>query len=449
MIHSSRFVAVPWKFAVVLLMLVLVLMSVHSSVAWAETPTPTNWVEFQNGGQSSVAGGRLAREWSPEDRFAWTAGIPGYGQSTPIVARGMIVVTSTSGDNKDDFHLVAYSATTGELQWQLDLRNPSPFPNTPMVSRAAPTPLATANGFIAFFEGGMLVSVSDDGTERWRRNLVDLCGPIEARHGLSASLEQDDERLFVWVERSEHPYVLAIAKESGEVMWKVDGVGKTSWASPRLIDVDGGKHLVCSASGLIVGIDPLTGERLWTFDDIGNNSSCTPMPAGLGRFLIGASDGRGETSAGDAATSNGLVEINRLADDTWSAAFKWRAEKATCTFGSPVVAGDRALFVNRTGVLFQLDLESGEQRSVERTDAGGIWATPLVVGNLVYLFGHQGTTSVVDLSTGKTLFNNRCWESANDNPAAVGGSVLYAAAVAGDFLVLRRGDKLFAIPPSE
>lgn len=202
---------------------------------------------------------------------------------------------------------------------------------------------------------------------------------------------------------------------------------------------------MCSASGRILGLEPKTGERLWEFEDISNNSSCTPMPVGEGRFLIGASDGRGEDAAGDGAASNGLIEITRDDDNAWGARFVWRAEKATSTFGSPVAAGQRALFVNRTGVLYQLDLRTGEQLSATRTEAGGIWATPLICEDLVYLFGHKGTTSVVEIASGKTVANNRCWDSGSGDESARGGGVLYAAAVSEHHLILRRGDRLFAV----
>ena len=446
---------------VFLFVLLLVLLRVGPVAADAPESSGASgvWPSFQNGGRPVVdeqtAVSSLPQQWSPEENIAWQADIQGYGQSTPVVAHGLVCVTSTSGENKDAYHVIAYDIDSGEKKWQFDASNPSPFANTPMVSRAAPTGIATESGFIASFEGGVLVSLSPAGEPAWQVNLVERYGKIEARHGLSASLEQDEKRVYVWVERSEQPYVLAINKTSGDVIWKSDGVGQTSWASPRLVPVDGGQHLVCSASGMIIGLDPDTGQRLWTFDEIANNSSCTPIPAGDGLFLIGASDGRGETSSGDAAASNGLVQIVRSDDGSYSASFRWSATKATSTFGSPVVVkdastgGGKALYVNRAGVLFQLDLKTGEELSADRTDAGGIWATPMVIGDRAYLFGYKGTTAVVDLSDGKQLHRNRCWPAPAEESSFGGGKVLYAAAAAPPYLFVRRGEKLFAIKASD
>jgi outer membrane protein assembly factor BamB len=108
------------------------------------------------------------------------------------------------------------------------------------------------------------------------------------------------------------------------------------------------------------------------------------------------------------------------------------------------VAGKTAAIVNRTGVLYRFDLETGEEVSMERTDAGGIWATPIVAGDYLYLFGYKGTTSVINLKDGTEIAKNRLWD-AESQESYGSGSVLYAAAPAPPYLILRRGDKLYAI----
>ncbi len=407
-----------------------------------------HWTSFQNGGLPATQSGPLATEWSPDMNVAWVADIDGYGQSTPIIAHGQVYVTSVSGPMKDRFLLTAFELSTGEKLWQQTYVNPSPKENTPMTSRAAPSPVADRDGCIAFFEGGLIVALDRDGELRWQRDLVADYGQLDARHGLASSLEQDDQHVYAWVERSEDPYVIALDKKSGTNLWKVPGLGSTTWASPRMIETDWGRQLVCSASGKIAGLDPQSGERLWEFTDISSNTSCTPYPCRPNRFLIGASDGRGETASGAGAASNGVIEINREGDQ-FVASFVWRAEKASSTFGSPIAVGEDAYIVNRTGVLYQLNLNTGERRAINRTSAGGIWATPIATQEHLYLFGYRGTTSVISLSDGEEIASNRLWEAADSESGARGGHVLYAAAPASPFLLLRRGNSLFAIAVSE
>ncbi|MEM6672053.1 MAG: PQQ-binding-like beta-propeller repeat protein [Planctomycetota bacterium] len=414
------------------------------------------WTAFQNGGRPPAeSAAKAPLEWSPEEGVLWTAELDGYGQSTPLVWGPHVYVTLCAGDMKDRYHVRALRIADGEAVWNYELDNSSPQKNSVMVSRAAPTPVVDARGLIAFFEGGNVVALDHEGKERWKRDLVEDFGDVEARHGLAASLEQDESSVYVWVERSENPYVLALSKESGETLWRADGVGGTSWASPRLVPVADGAHLVLSGSGRIVGLDPATGARLWELEDVANNTSSTPVPLGDDRFLIGASEGRGEQPSA-AKKSNGVVRIAAAEDGTWTADFVWRARRAMSSFGSPVASGGNAYFVNRSGVVFCVDLETGEPHYSERS-AESIWATPIAIGDRVYLFGKEGTTTVLRSGDAfEVLAENPLWVEDEPEPAPegeeegesrsrFGGPVLYAGAVAGDRLVLRRGDSVYCV----
>lgn len=406
------------------------------------------WPSFQNGGRVSIS---LSAEddalrLSPE--IAWTAELPGYGQSSPVVWGDHVYVTSVTGANKETYHVVAYEIETGAKVWSQTLANATPQESSNYVSKAAPTPAADENGLVAFFEGGNLIALTHDGEIRWQRNLVEDFGPIEARHGLSASVEQDADSAYIWVERTETPYVLSVNKQTGETNWKVEGVGATSWASPRLVPVGDGHHLVLSAIGHIVGLDPQSGDRLWSFEGISGNSTPTPVPVGDGRFLIGATVGRGEASGGRAAESNGLIGITHTSEGLWNVDYVWRAERATSSFGSPIAHDRLAYFVNRSGVLYGLDLDSGEERFAERLE-GSAWATPIGVGDRLFVFSKEGSVSLLTQPASARKLTT--WAALPADPAATGqagpfaGSVLYAASWCGDIVLLRRGDWLFAV----
>jgi hypothetical protein len=196
------------------------------------------------------------------------------------------------------------------------------------------------------------------------------------------------------MERENDPYVMAVSKKDGQTRWKVPGLGTTSWSSPRLVPVEETLHLVLSGIGKLVGLDSKSGEIRWTIDDINGNSTPTPVPVGDGRFLIAATTGR-EGGGGDkAARSNGLIGIKRQDDGSYQADFLWRAKRATSSFGSPLAHNGLAYFVNRQGVIYCLDLESGEEKYAQRT-ADSVWATPFAAGEHLYFFGKKGTTTVI------------------------------------------------------
>ena len=132
-----------------------------------------------------------------------------------------------------------------------------------------------------------------------------------------------------------------------------------------------------------------------------------------------------------------------------------RARKASSSFASPIVAGGNAYFVNRVGVLYCADAENGKERWAERAGRS-VWATPLAAGNRVYLFGRDGTTTVI--RAGKefeVLARNVLFESdgATEDTGTSGAealptpgaSVLYAAAVAGKRIIIRTGDRVYCV----
>jgi outer membrane protein assembly factor BamB len=407
------------------------------------------WKGFQNGGLPIVPDASYATRWSPESGITWQQPLAGYGQSTPVVMGNRIFVTSVSGDLKENLHVQVFDLKTGESLWNFDAKNSSPVKSTNYVSKAAPTPVCDGNGVIALFEGGNIVALSTDGTRRWERDLVTDYGPVESRHGLSSSLEQTEQLVFVWIERSEQPYVLALSKKTGETIWKADGLGVTSWSSPRLVPVGDASHLVLSGVGKLAGFDPSTGKRLWELDGISGNSTPTPVPLGGGRFLIGATVGRGESGGGNAAESNGVIQISGTPASGFAADYVWRASAATSSFGSPIAHNGLAWFVNREGVLYCLDVKTGDEKYARRT-ASSIWSTPLVIGDRLYLFGKDGTTTILNASVDfEVQAENTLWaaEPAGGQSELFGESVLYAAAAADSTLILRRGDRLFAIRP--
>jgi outer membrane protein assembly factor BamB len=441
------------RFAALASFLSIVLWVPHAE-AWQA------WSSFQNGGSPIYEAanlheaGDLPTEWSPDEGIRWQVPLAGYGQSTPVVFGQQVYLTSVTGSEKQNLHVQALSLSTGEEIWRHKALNSSPEENTNYVSRAAPSPACDDDGVIAFFEGGNVIALTHEGKVRWTIDLVRQYGDVKARHSLAASVEQDEDRMFVWVEREQDPYVLAVDKDNGKVLWRAAGLGTTSWASPRLVPVDGGQHLVLSGIGKLAGLDPESGERLWDFADIGGNSTPTPVPVSEGRFLIGASPGPDGSGGGNATKSNGMIRITST-DEGYQAGWLWQAERATSSFGSPMAYDGKAWFVNRQGVIFCLNAENGDEHFVRRSPGGSVWATPLASGDRIYLFGKDGVTTVVANATDmQEIATNDLWQDdapaagqpAGESPAGnFGGPVLYAATPFPGGLLLRRGDRLYCV----
>ncbi|MEZ6065326.1 MAG: PQQ-binding-like beta-propeller repeat protein [Planctomycetaceae bacterium] len=185
---------------------------------------------------------------------------------------------------------------------------------------------------------------------------------------------------------------------------------RVSYSSPALVPVGDKLQIVCSSSGSLDGYDPQTGERLWTYsEDIGGNRAATPLPCGDGRFVIAASPGMHNENESEARQSNGLVVIEPTPTGFAPRVF-WRTGEAMPSFNTPTIHEGIAYWVNRAGVLFAFDAETGSELYAKRAGQT-CWATPIVIGDRLYIFGKDGKTAVV--RTGREyelLVENQLWD---------------------------------------
>ncbi len=422
---------------------------------------PPAWPAFLGQGASEVKADSLPLEWSPTKNIAWEAAIPGHGQSSPIVWGDQVFVTSVEGDMKDTNHVLAFSLTEGKQLWKHSFESSDKVKNSLYVSRAAPTPVTDGKHVFAFFESGDVVAISLSGTEVWRKSLSAEFGKFKSNHGLSASPLLHGDSVLVLIEHDGPSYLIALNKADGKTNWKTDRTSRTSWSSPSLVKVGETTQVVCSSSGSVDGYDAATGKQLWSFDEVGGNTSSTPLSYSAGTFLIGASAGR-EAERAELAKKSNLAMTVEIVDGKPQPKVLWRNEQASPTFGSPMVYAGHAYWVNRSGVLYCLDAATGETKYTERLKQS-IWATPVGNGERVYFFGKDGQTTVI--RTGpkfEVLAENQLWDpaakkpdpakaAAEDTPekraaaATFSGSTQYGVAAVTGSLLIRTGDKLYCL----
>ena len=123
---------------------------------------------------------------------------------------------------------------------------------------------------------------------------------------------------------------------------------------------------------------------------------------------------------------------------------------------------DLAYWVSRTGVVYCLDIVSGQIAYVERLKES-CWATPIGIGNRVYFFGTDGLTTVIAAGEDfQVLAENLLWSadqppanhapSSEDEPdeqrhsvASISRPTVYGVAVVNGSLIVRTGSQLFCI----
>lgn len=377
------------------------------------------WPAFLGHGHSEIRPDSVPVSWSPTEHIAWKTKLAGKGQSSPVVWGETAFLTSIEGSMKEKCHIQAIAVSRGEVLWTRTLSASQTIRSNYFQSRSAPTPLVDANQIVAFFETGNLVAVSHAGEVLWERSLTDEYGPFESTIGLAASPIQFQDRIIILVDHEGASYLLCLEKKTGETIWKVDRDSRVSYASPSIIPIAGQPQIVCSSAGSIEGYDPVNGERLWSFEEVGGNSQNTPMAFSDGYFLIGASPGMHDEREAIARESNLCMKVVKT-DSGFEPKVLWKTSKALTTFASPIAYRGHAYWVTKVGVLYCFDLQTGEERYRQRIPQQ-CWATPFGIGDRIYFFGKDGATAVVAAGAEfKLLAENQLWDPSLTPPANPG-----------------------------
>ena len=226
--------------------------------------------------------------------------------------------------------------------------------------------------------------------------------------------------------------VEALSVESGETIWRYDY--PTTYRDdfgfdegPRSVPVvAGGRVYVFGAQGQLHAVDLETGAGAWNVDTHARYAVAKGFFGAAGSPLV--EDGRLIANVG--GRRGGIVAF-----DARTGAELWTATTDEASYSSPVGAnfGGRrhALFFTRTG-LVGLDPESGavlfERRWRSRLGASVNAATPLVIGNRIFISSSYGTGAALLRVDGSALVEEWAGDDSMTNhyaTAVVRDDVLY------------------------
>jgi outer membrane protein assembly factor BamB len=380
------------------------------------------WPAFRGLGNSLTAARDLPLDWSDDKNIAWSVELPGYGQSSPVVWRGLVFVTTMQGPRKETPTVLCFDLASGEKRWQRDFASSQEIEATNMVTRSSPTPVVDGERVVAFFESGDLLALGQAGNVLWQRSLVEEYGNFTGLHGVGSSLAQSGETVFVLVNHEGPSYLLAVDKSTGANRWKVDYAGRVAWSSPVVCRRNGEDVVVVSAAGIVEAYDVATGERLWNVDGLTGNT--VPSATAVGDWVfVGSAD----------VASNVAIDLA-----SGEPQIAWRSEQPSCNFMSPLYQDGFVYMVNRSGVAFCAEASTGKVRWKHRL-ADTCWASPLGAGERVYFFSKDG--SMVVAKAGGDEFE----QLAENTLTIQGGSRLYGIAAIDGALVLRTGTRLVCV----
>ncbi len=329
-------------FVAVALILILILAFTTESHA-------QDWPQWRGENRDGVAtGSAVPTAWPDELSIRWKRDV-GIGYASPVVVGGRVFLFSREGG---DEVIRSLSLDDGEALWRQSY--PAPYEMNPYTTDHGEgpkaTPLVSGDKLYTLGITGIVSCYrADTGALVWRKSFQEGFSKPPL-YGFAASPIVADGKLIVHVGGEERGILMALAPDSGSVVWSLEGDGP-GYASPIVIDLEETRQIVTLSESRILGVSLDAGELLWSLPFITTHNQNIVTPIQQGRRLIFS--GLGQPTF--------AIELTR-GSEGWSTRELWRNEAVSFYMSSPVIASDRLIGMShqQKGQFVALDPDTGE-----------------------------------------------------------------------------------------
>jgi len=339
------------------------------------------WRGPNRDGISSETG--LLKQW-PEGgpMLAWQVTDAGDGFSTPSVVGDRIYLLGNQG--LDDEFLQARNVNDGAVIWSTRLGKVGPNQG-PQYPGARSTPTVDGKLIYALGSDGDLVCLDTAGSIPWQKNLRSDFGGKPGQWAYAESPLIDGD-LMICTPGGKEATMVALNKQSGDVVWKSEVPGGDDAAFSSIVSVEGAgvKQYVQFLQKGLVGIDAKSGTFLWRYEQSSKGSPANiPTPLAHEGFVYSAT-GRG---------GGGLVKLKPAANGI-DVEEIYSSQKLPKAIGGAVLVDN---FLYGTGdAMMCVDFATGDEKWTER----GIGAASICYADgRLYLHGENGDVALVAAST--------------------------------------------------
>jgi outer membrane protein assembly factor BamB len=370
----------------------------------------------------SAPAGNPPLRWSETENVRWKIAIPGRGKSTPVVWEDRVYLTTAVPAGTGDpaphaFAVLAVNRADGSIVWQRTVREAVPHEGTHQDgSFASGSVITDGERLYAFFGSRGLYALDLDGNVIWDRDLGPMQVQLALGEGSSPALHGDT--LVVNMDHEGQSFIVAVDTATGRDRWRVLRDERTSWATPIIVEQDGRVQVITAASGAVRSYDLDTGALIW--QGPGTTLNAIPSPVAGDGVVYVAGGFRG-------SVLRAIRVAGAEGDITGTSALLWEQNRNTPFVSSPLLHhGVLYMLRENSGVLTTFDTRTGEPHYTERIDGiFNVYASPVGVGERVYVTGREGTTVVLRHGQSYELLATNSLDDGFDASPAIAGSDLF------------------------
>jgi outer membrane protein assembly factor BamB len=398
--------------------------------------TGLDWPAWRGDGTGISQERNLPLNWSATEHVRWSAKVPGYGWSSPVIAGGRVFVTTAITDRQTPpapkgpgggepapdvvfrWEVHCFDAATGRLLWKQLAAEHKPVTGTHISNTyASETPVTDGERVYAYFGMVGVFCYDMNGNLLWTRDL----GAFKtfANWGSSSSPAFDGERLFILCDNEDKSFLVALDKKTGKDVWRIARPERSTWSTPILWRNSLRTEVVCMGSDYIRGYDPASGKELWRLASekhlagaAGASDGTTsrggppgPPPGRDGNSSAGgppprSGGGPGAGGGGGKAASGGCKASPVAGGDLL---YVGMSSKSHGTELGP-------MWAVKAGASGDISLRDGQTSNAGvawfRNDAGAHFTSPLVFDGRIYVFPphDRGVLSCFNAKTGEPVY---------------------------------------------
>lgn len=344
----------------------------QESLDWSQ------WRGPKKNGHSPDTG--LLKEWPPEGpKLLWKTSGLGSGYSSVSILNDRIY---TMGDISGRCNLIALNLADGKLVWQTPFAKPHTQGKNDEWGGPRASPSVDGKLVITLAPDGELACfTAADGKEKWRKHLVgDFGGKVGGWKYSESPLIDGD--LVLCAPGGKNGTVLALKKESGDVVWRSkDYTDAAEYATLVPTEIGGVKQYISYTQQSVAGIAAADGKLLWRADRPGR-TAVIPTPIYKDGFVFVAS-GYGVGCNLFKVTAEG---------NSFKVAEVYSGKQVQNHHGGVILVGDH---------LYELD-DAGQLKCVEFATGKIVWQDRSVgKGSLTYADGRLYLRSETRPGTGE------------------------------------------------
>lgn len=361
--------------------------------------------------QGLVADGDYPDKWSPTENVLWKIKVAGAGNSSPVVWKDQLFLTTAHEQGKKR-SILCFNIANGEKLWEAFVPTGEVENAKDKNGYASGTPATDGERVYAYFGNFGLLCVDVAGKQLWHKSF----GSFDAYHGTSCSplLYKDVVIIFQDHKSKSGSFVVAFDKRTGAEIWKTPRAEKVGWGSAIAIRVGGKEQIIVSSSNKVYAYDPANGKELWTCK--GNLVEVTPTPV-VGHGMVYCCSGRAGPTLAIHPDGQGDITASHV---------EWKTIKGSPFIPSPLLVGDYLYIINDiVSVVTCFDAKKGKvlwQKRLGNEVKHGFSASPVAVNGKAFFTNDEGETFVVKIGPDYDLLHiNRMNEKTLASPALVAG----------------------------